>query len=92
MISASTVRAIATGSCPASSPRGLHFLFRGKRQNVTRDISKAQDYLDEAKERVFPEYIFDRLLDAVDELNRTVRQMSREVRRVRREIKKLDQR
>ena len=55
-------------------------------------LSKAQDYLDEAKERVFPEYIFDRLLGAVDELNRTVRQMSREVRRVRREIKKLDQR
>ena len=54
-------------------------------------LSKAQDYLDEARERLLPEYIFDKLLDAVDELNRTVKQITRDVRRVRREIKQLDQ-
>jgi hypothetical protein len=53
-------------------------------------LSKAQDYINEAKERLLPEYIFERLLGAVDELNRTVKQMSRDVRRVRREIKQID--
>ena len=52
-------------------------------------LSKAQDHLDEAKQRLLPEYIFDRLLGAVDELNRTVKQISRDVRRVKREINKL---
>jgi len=55
-------------------------------------ISKAQNYLDEARERLLPEYIFDRLLGAVDELNQTVKQMSHDVRRAGREIKQLERR